>query len=172
MLSFEQFSEVNLKRCGKYFHSLEEWSPTDWATALAGECGEACNLIKKMRRGQDIDIKEIGKELADVVAYADLLAQRLGLSLGELVRNKFNEVSDRVGSLVKLDGKVYFEKLENWSSGTNDIVYYNMILNGEEVGRVFVNLKEKTIEQSYPCDISCNLQELLKKTLEEYKCVN
>ena len=34
-------------------------------------------------------------ELADVVIYADLLAERLGIDLGAAVRTKFNEVSDR-----------------------------------------------------------------------------
>jgi|SRR3989338_4344526 len=101
-MDFKDLEKANLERCNKSFFGINEWSPTDWATALAGECGEACNLIKKMRRGENIDINEIGKELADVVGYADLLATRLGLSLGECVRDKFNEVSDRVKSDIRL----------------------------------------------------------------------
>jgi NTP pyrophosphatase (non-canonical NTP hydrolase) len=62
-------------------------------------------MIKKVRRGDRTPneaASDIGKELADVVCYADLLAQRLGLSLGELVRDKFNEVSGRVNSNIRL----------------------------------------------------------------------
>ena len=101
-MEFEKLREANVKRCEAVFHPLDSWSPTDWACALAGEVGEACNLIKKLRRGEPIDRLEIGKELADAVIYLDLLAARLKIDLGEAVRQKFNEVSDRRGSDIKL----------------------------------------------------------------------
>lgn len=101
-LSFFSFRAANVQRCEASFHMCDDWSPTDWATAMAGECGEACNLIKKLRRGEDIPVEQIGKELADLVTYADLLAHRLGINLGEAVRQKFNEVSKRVNSDVTL----------------------------------------------------------------------
>lgn len=113
-LKFTELERANLNRCNAIYHHLETWSPTDWACALGGEVGEALNLVKKLRRLEDGDksynvgvdrdviIAGIGNELADVVIYADLLATRLGLSLGDCVRNKFNEVSDRVGSDIKL----------------------------------------------------------------------
>jgi NTP pyrophosphatase (non-canonical NTP hydrolase) len=62
---------------------------------MAGECGEVCNLIKKLRRGESVPLIEIGDELADVVIYCDLLAARLKIDLGDAVVRKFNEVSDR-----------------------------------------------------------------------------
>ena len=34
--------------------------------------------------------------------FADLMAQSIGLNLGEIVSNKFNEVSDRKSSSIKL----------------------------------------------------------------------
>ena len=80
------------------FHPINHWSPTDWACAFAGEVGEACNLIKKRRRGEDIPTQDIAYEIADAIIYADLLAARLGISLEDAVREKFNIVSDRVGS--------------------------------------------------------------------------
>jgi NTP pyrophosphatase (non-canonical NTP hydrolase) len=79
-----------------------EWSLADWSNAIAGETGEMCNLIKKIRRGDDIDPKEVGKELADIVIYADILASVLGLNLADCITQKFNEVSDRVKSEVKI----------------------------------------------------------------------
>lgn len=101
-LTFAEFSNKNRMRCEQSFRPLNSWSSTDWACALAGEVGELCNFIKKMRRGENIPKEDVGKEIADVVHYADLLAQSLGFSLEDLVVAKFNEVSERVKSLIKL----------------------------------------------------------------------
>lgn len=108
-LTFGDLKSTNLRRCEEAFHNIEDWTPTDWACAMAGEAGEACNLIKKLRRLDGADkVKDtpatrkkltaaIGKELADAVIYADLLATRLGVSLGDEVRKKFNAVSRKRG---------------------------------------------------------------------------
>lgn len=110
--SLADLRRVNVTRCVESFHDIVEWSPTDWATAVAGECGEACNLIKKLRRrtGPTMEsgkantpevaelIPAIGAELADTIIYIDLLAARLGIDLEDVIRRKFNEVSARVGS--------------------------------------------------------------------------
>lgn len=104
MLTFRELRRANIERCeGPAFkHRVFDWSPTDWACALAGEVGEACNLIKKLRRGEPVPIPSIAAELADVQAYLDLLAARLGIDLGAATIDKFNAVSDRRGSTVKL----------------------------------------------------------------------
>lgn len=111
--SFRVLREVNVTRCAASFRSLEDWGETDWACAMAGEAGEACNLIKKRRRGDGIAIEEVAKELADVVIYADLLAARMGIDLGEAIRKKFNEVSTRVDSAVRLEPEVRTEGVPN-----------------------------------------------------------
>ena len=74
--------------------------------ALTGEMGEAANLLKKMKRGDftlDQIREDVGRELADVAIYLDLLADHLGIDLGAVTRSKFNEVSERIGSLVRLE---------------------------------------------------------------------
>jgi NTP pyrophosphatase (non-canonical NTP hydrolase) len=108
-LTFGDLKSSNLRRCEAAFHKLMEWTPTDWACAMAGEAGEACNLIKKLRRLDGADkaldspklraaiVRKAGEELADVVIYVDLLAARLGLDLGSEVRKKFNKVSKKRG---------------------------------------------------------------------------
>jgi NTP pyrophosphatase (non-canonical NTP hydrolase) len=113
-LNFRELREANVERCEEVFHMVDDWSPCDWATAMAGECGEACNEVKKLRRldGADalIDTPEkrqqlrinIGKELADLIIYADLLAARLGIDLSEAIRAKFNEVSEKRNSAIRL----------------------------------------------------------------------
>lgn len=113
-LSFEKLRATNVRRCESAFHLVNDWSPAEWAVAMSGENGEACNVVKKMRRILDgtntskdpQTIEEctemLAKELADVVIYADLLAARCGISLGDAVRQKFNEVSERMNSDIRL----------------------------------------------------------------------
>lgn len=101
-LNFAELRQANMLRATAIGHPIDGWSPTDWACAAAGEMGETCNLIKKMRRGEDIDPRDVAHELADTVTYLDLLAARLGVDLGEAVREKFNLVSERWDTGVKL----------------------------------------------------------------------
>jgi NTP pyrophosphatase (non-canonical NTP hydrolase) len=101
-LSFRAFSAANRTRCETAFHPLHDWSATDWACALGGECGELLNKIKKRRRGEYITDQEIADEAGDIVAYLDLLLQREGIDLAAAVHRKFNRVSERIGSEVKL----------------------------------------------------------------------
>jgi NTP pyrophosphatase (non-canonical NTP hydrolase) len=105
---------ANVKRCEESFHPLHDWTPAEWACALAGEAGEVCNAVKKLRRVADGTNtakdpqteaeakKAIGAELADTVIYADLLAARLGLDLSFEIECKFNEVSARMKSPVRI----------------------------------------------------------------------
>ncbi|MEM1099737.1 MAG: hypothetical protein AAGH92_13240 [Planctomycetota bacterium] len=102
-LTFHAMRVANVARCLSVYHPVKEWSPTDWATAVAGEVGEACTLIKKRRRGEGISKTAIADELADAVIYLDLLAEALDIDLGGAVVRKFNVVSDRVGSGIKIE---------------------------------------------------------------------
>jgi len=110
MLTFQKFSEINSKRNQEVFPKLG-WTESHWSNAIAGETGELCNMIKKRSRyelyeykkeSDNISIEELGKELADIVCYADLLATELGLNLENCIKQKFNEVSDRYGCDIKL----------------------------------------------------------------------
>jgi len=82
-----------------------DWTLNDWATALAGEVGEACNVMKKIRRG-DVTLDEarpaLASEFADVLGCLDILAAEAGIDLADAYVAKFNAVSDRYGSAVKL----------------------------------------------------------------------
>ncbi|MDJ1494176.1 MazG-like family protein [Cytophagaceae bacterium DM2B3-1] len=98
-----QLKVANALRCKEFGHGdIDEWTATDWGCAVAGEVGEMCNLIKKLRRGHGIDIKDIAKEAADVVIYLDMLCQKLKIDLRTFIATKFNEKSDEIGSHVKI----------------------------------------------------------------------
>ena len=100
--TFNELRKANISRCEQSYHKIEEWSEQDWACALAGEVGELCNFLKKKRRGQEVSPIKIAKEIADVQLYLDLLAARLNVDLAEVTINKFNEVSRRKKSNIKL----------------------------------------------------------------------
>lgn len=75
---------------------------------LAGETGEACNIIKKLERermgqvGSRSTADALAEEIADVVICADLIAMEAGFDLSEAVRRKFNKTSEKYGLSTRL----------------------------------------------------------------------
>lgn len=107
-LTFKEYSKVSLSRCLRWHPAgIEEWSVSDWAMAMAGEAGEVCNAVKKLRRletgaqqtsgpqTREAAIAEIAKEIGDTYAYLDLLAQRLGIDIEKAIKDTFNRISER-----------------------------------------------------------------------------
>lgn len=82
-----------------------DWALSQWSNAVAGEVGEACNIIKKIERG-DFPLEQVREklagELADIQIYLDLLAHRAGINLGEATAKKFNEKSIEVGATTRI----------------------------------------------------------------------
>lgn len=125
-LNFQALRNANTVRCEQVFHPVKDWSALEWAGAMCGEAGEAANLAKKIKRFETntntakdpATIEEcrslLAGEIADVIIYADLLAAREGIELGPCVREKFNEVSRRMGSTVFLQDPYdyWFEELQ------------------------------------------------------------
>lgn len=109
-LTFAALAATNLARCRRWHPGfpLDNWTGADWGNAAAGEMGEACNVVKKLRRwvvghpgATDPDpmalVDQLGEEIADTVIYLDLLAQHYGIDLAAAVVAKFNAVSVREG---------------------------------------------------------------------------
>lgn len=76
---------------------------------LAGETGEACNIIKKLERerhgwaGSRATLDQLAQELADVIICVDLVAQQTGIDLWTAVVAKFNATSEARGLRTMLD---------------------------------------------------------------------
>jgi NTP pyrophosphatase (non-canonical NTP hydrolase) len=107
MAEFWTLAAANLARHG-------EWDPSDKITLafrgneLAGEVGEACNIIKKLERerlglrGTRVTKEQLAEELADVVICADLVAMSADIDLDAAVRAKFNATSEKYGLETRL----------------------------------------------------------------------
>ncbi len=114
--TFKKVSRINLERALEWHkNGLDEWSPAEWGNALAGECGELCNVLKKILRhdkgiqqraviaelgGTDDERRELlilmaADEIGDVYTYLDLVCQVLGLDMYDCIRDKFNFISER-----------------------------------------------------------------------------
>lgn len=114
-VTFEEFSKVNRTRSESpegFGHKIEDWSLSDWFTAVVGELGEAANIAKKLNRvrdgvpGNDKTEDELRKnlrsEIADVFIYLDLLAQSQGISLVDAVVETFDAKSQKIGYPARL----------------------------------------------------------------------
>jgi NTP pyrophosphatase (non-canonical NTP hydrolase) len=108
MSTFADLRSANLAR-------QKEWDPGSAITLayrgneLAGEVGEACNIIKKIERerlglpGSRATKDQLAEELADVVICADLIAMDAGIDLlRRAVPAKFNATSRKVDLATRL----------------------------------------------------------------------
>lgn len=127
-LTFRSLRATNVSRCARWhgpnwLDASDPWTIADWSNAMAGEAGEAANVVKKLRRiqtdlwdnqkypGEDrsglvhkspaeaeaVLLAKLADELADVVLYADLLAAKAGIELEAAIRDKFDRVSQAQG---------------------------------------------------------------------------
>jgi hypothetical protein len=109
-LTFRRVSEVNRARCERWHPNFPDdgWTGSDWSNAMAGEAGETCNVVKKLRRDDFGKVQaaadkrgdllgKLATEIGDTFMYLDLLAQFYGLDLAQCVVETFNRVSVREG---------------------------------------------------------------------------
>jgi NTP pyrophosphatase (non-canonical NTP hydrolase) len=110
-LTFAQLRAVNAARAARWHPGFPydgKWNGADWSNAAAGEMGEACNVVKKLRRQETggrgaldpepyVLIGKLADEIADTIIYLDLLAAFYGIDTAEAVIRKFDAVSVREG---------------------------------------------------------------------------
>lgn len=101
-MNYKDLREANIAR-NKEWAKGQTMSLSFRGNELAGEVGEACNILKKLERermgiaGSRASMSDLVEELADVIICVDLIGMSLGLDLVEAVRNKFNKTSEKVG---------------------------------------------------------------------------
>lgn len=108
MSHLKTLREANIKR-DREWASGAKISLSFRGNELAGETGEACNIIKKLERhllglkGSRTTVDKLEEELADVVICTDLIAMDLNIDLVEAIQAKFNASSDKNGLSTRLD---------------------------------------------------------------------
>jgi len=124
-MHLDQLREANQRRNQQSYKSCDNWTASDWGCAVSGEVGELCNLIKKIRRGDNIPPGAIMKEIGDIAIYLDLAADHLGLSLSKCIQYAFEETSKKIGSTVVIPAMSDHEyKLINCERLLRDHVAY------------------------------------------------
>lgn len=94
-----ELRRANVNRQVEWENAQDKTSLSYLGNAIAGEVGEACNIIKKLERealglrGSRATSQDLADELADVIIYIDLLAARFDIDLEEAIRSKFNKTS-------------------------------------------------------------------------------
>ena len=109
-MDMNEFSAANRRRCEAqdgFNHALEDWSLSDWMTAVTGELGEAANIVKKLNRARDgipgnaetyDELRDmLADEIADTFIYLDLMAQATGINLADAVVRKWQRTSAKIG---------------------------------------------------------------------------
>jgi NTP pyrophosphatase (non-canonical NTP hydrolase) len=102
---------ANLNRSAEW-NQGKELSLAFRGNEMAGECGEACNVIKKLERaalgmrGSRATVDDLASELADVLICVDLIAMECGIDLRLALERTFNSTSDkhRLETYLRLDG--------------------------------------------------------------------
>lgn len=111
-LEFDNFSHLNKRRCEVSFK--RKVCPASALVHVLGACGEVGEMAQDMKRIMDLNpeltgtpfeeerIKRMLFEAADAFTYLDLVASHYGYKFSDILVEKFNIVSDRIGSLVKI----------------------------------------------------------------------
>ena len=107
------------KKCLERSTVIKDWGLSEWMIGVAEEAGEIAGAIKRLNRLRSgyydnlmsSEEKErfkqkqennLGEEIADTICYLMLLANEANVDLDKAIIDKFNEVSDRMKSDVRL----------------------------------------------------------------------
>lgn len=109
-IDLKAFRPINVDRARNGFKCYENQPLTYWTTALAGEVGELCNMIKKLQRverggvdggssyhAKDITKEMLKEEIGGIAIYLDLMASLLDIDLSEAIVDTFNQKSEQLG---------------------------------------------------------------------------
>jgi hypothetical protein len=113
-LTIQELVEKSLSRAVRWHDGdIHQWSVLEWAGAMAGEAGEACNAAKKLKRlesgiasrndvgrhyqAQHEAKSQVALECADTILYALLVMASTDIDVHEVVeviRQVFNKKSE------------------------------------------------------------------------------
>jgi NTP pyrophosphatase (non-canonical NTP hydrolase) len=107
-MDLKKFRATNMERAEYGFKTYSNVPKLFFTTALAGEVGELCNMIKKAERAKyggldagtnhkaaDITQELLSEEIGGIFIYLDLLASLYGIDLEDAIIKTFNEKSEK-----------------------------------------------------------------------------
>ena len=86
---------MDFKRITTMIENFGKNHASYWGCALAGETGEACNLIKKHERDSTKVSPDLARELADVFVYLELTARFFDIDLQSAIIDKIAVVNHK-----------------------------------------------------------------------------
>ena len=104
LMTIDEFQSMCAERNenGIFAACTQHWVISDYSNAIAGEAGELCNLVKKLRRGDfktEEQLREaenkMAKECADIITYTMVFLSKQARSAAVELLAKFHEVSER-----------------------------------------------------------------------------
>jgi NTP pyrophosphatase (non-canonical NTP hydrolase) len=98
-MTFDEYQKKAMTTAHKAYDD-ERMQQSIWVMGIAGESGEIIEKWKKIiayREGKitQEDLDELGKEIGDVIWYAAVFANSLGLSLDEIMQKNVAKLQDR-----------------------------------------------------------------------------
>lgn len=149
---------ANVARDQEWNTGSERVSMTFRATELAGEVGEACNVIKKLERERiglvgSRDTKEhLAEELADIVICTDLVAMDADIDLDAAIAAKFNTTSEKNGLSTRLSKPVPvralpFEATPEMVKAALDLVWEESETHDDLVSRLWRAMATTALNQ-------------------------
>jgi len=99
-LTFGEFGKANRERCESpsgFGRALDSTNIDSWGLAICGEAGEIADTLYAIGHNpkKGLTLADVLDEVADVVSYCDLMAQRLGSTLEACLMAKWNRVSEK-----------------------------------------------------------------------------
>ena len=91
---------ISALRCAQPATRTLQTSSCTWLLGLVGEAGEIAEKVKKLVRDKNSDLAQLDRddmaaELGDVLWYAAVLANFLGLSLNDVAQRNVDKLADR-----------------------------------------------------------------------------
>jgi dCTP diphosphatase len=120
-IMIEVIDVSNIKKILANFAKMREWekfhSPKNLSMAIAGEAGELLEIFQWFTEQESINIEndlvikeKVSQELADIILYTILIADKLSINLNDAIHNKIldNNIKYPVNK-VKGSAKKYTE---------------------------------------------------------------
>lgn len=109
-LDIAAFSKLSAERAETGFKTYRNVPVTYWTTALMGEGGELCNMVKKMERvahggidggssytAASLKKEDLAEEIGGIFIYLNILSGLLDIDMEEAIIETFNSKSKKYG---------------------------------------------------------------------------